>query len=662
MTPARPRRAALLVAGAAALGAFLAARPAAASGGSGRSPRDAKPATRLDPPTAASAPREPLLVPGESAVLSSGRDLVLEVKIAPRDTYASLGQKYLVDLRSLDAVRSLNGEKLPAPGGRVAIPYETLNDDYKIRVFSYLFPADGPRGGAWVHRVGAGRLRTPDESLWRLALWLTGRGENFPALADTNGMPDLTPRHGQEIVFPGSLLLPPFARLTASSAAAVAQQPVTSGASAGANDGAGDGDEDDFTEAPPDSEPAEAGPTVPLPPAEAPMAEGADQLTYGSDKEGRFASYHLKRGEALYSAVVVRYTGQVDAQDVNDLARRIAARSGIRDVTGIPVGFKVKIPLDELLPEYLPRDDPRRQTWERSQAEVARYTNRARSQNLQGVAVILDAGHGGRDQGAAHNGIWEHDYVYDILCRIKERLEKDTGARVLPTIKDRQEGYAIRDSTRLRRSQAEVLLTDPPFPLREAVPSVNLRWYLSNSYYRRLLAEGIDPLKVVFTSLHADAPHPSLGGAMIYVPGEEYRRGRYGHGGPVYASHREVREQPYVSFTRAERERAEGLSRQFAEALLTAFRRQGVSVHPYGPVRERIIRRRRSWVPAVLRCNEVPVEVLIEVSNLSNPADSRLLADPSYRQRVADAYVEALQRYYGGSPAPAPGSLSSKGH
>jgi len=650
----------LLLAVAAVVGSHLAARPAAASGASGRSPRDPKPATRVDRPASAAASAELRLGPGESAVLRSGRDLVLEVRIGPRDTYASLGQKYLVDLRSLDAVRSLNGDRLPAPGGRVAFPYESLNDDYKVRVFSSLFPADGPRGGAWVHRVGAGRLRAPEENLWRLALWLTGRGENFSALADTNGMPDLTPRHGQEIVVPVSLLLPPFARLAGANAATA--QPLSPGPSAGATEGRGDEDEDDFTEAPPDSEPAEAGPSVPLPPAEAPMAEGADQLTYGSDGEGRFASYHLKRGEALYSAVVVRYTGQVDAQDVNDLARRIAARSGIRDVTGIPVGFKVKIPLDELLPEYLPREDPRRQAWERSQAEVARYTNRARSQNLQGVAVILDAGHGGRDQGAAHNGIWEHDYVYDILCRIKERLEKDTGARVLPTIKDRQEGYAIKDSARLTRSQAEVLLTDPPFPLRQAVPSVNLRWYLSNSYYRRLLAEGTDPLKVVFTSLHADARHPSLGGAMIYVPGEEYRRGRYGHDGPVYASHREVREQPYVTFSRAERERAEGLSRQFAEALLTAFRRQGVSVHPYGPVRERIIRRRRSWVPAVLRCNEVPVEVLIEVSNLSNPADSRLLADPAYRQRVADAYVEALQRYYGGSPAPAPGGLSSKGH
>ena len=41
---------------------------------------------------------------------------------------------------------------------------------------------------------------------------------------------------------------------------------------------------------------------------------------------------------------------------------------------------------------------------------------------------------------------------------------------------------------------------------------------------------------------------------------------------------------------------------------------------------------------------------LVEVSNLSNRADSRLLADPAYRQRVARAYVEALQAYYGESP------------
>ncbi|HXH28283.1 MAG TPA: N-acetylmuramoyl-L-alanine amidase, partial [Candidatus Polarisedimenticolia bacterium] len=264
-----------------------------------------------------------------------------------------------------------------------------------------------------------------------------------------------------------------------------------------------------------------------------------------------------------------------------------------------------------------------------------------------------------RDRGAAHNGIWEHDYVYDILCRIKAILEEKTGARVLPTIKDRKEGYTIHNSTRLPRSQAEVLLTTPPFALEQRIPSVNLRWYLSNSYYRHLVAQGQDPSKVVFTSLHADARHPSVGGAMIYVPGEEYRRGRYGHSSAVYTRHREVREQPYVSFTHAERDRSEGLSREFAAKLITAFKRRGVAVHPYGPVRERIIRHGRSWVPAVLRCNIVPVQVLLEVSNLNNPTDSHHLADPAYRQKVAAAYVDALQLYFGDGGKGASPAVSS---
>jgi N-acetylmuramoyl-L-alanine amidase len=90
------------------------------------------------------------------------------------------------------------------------------------------------------------------------------------------------------------------------------------------------------------------------------------------------------------------------------------------------------------------------------------------------------------------------------------------------------------------------------------------------------------------------------------------------------------------------------LSRQFAAALVDSFGAGGVAVHPYQPVRERIIRKGRSWIPAVLRCNIVPVEVLIEVANLSNAADSRRLADPSYRQKVADAYVDALRAYFSG--------------
>jgi N-acetylmuramoyl-L-alanine amidase len=641
--PARP---------APALALLLAALPVLGAA-AGRSADDPKPARRIDPPPAAADAER--LGPGEKAVLRDPRTLVLEVRVGARDTYALLGQRYIVDLRELPRVRALNGESLPAPGSAVAIPYASLNDEYKVKVLRDLFPADASRDGDWVHRVGAGRLAAPEESLWQIALWFTGRGENFEALADRNDLPGLAPSGGQEIVLPGDLLLPPFARL-ARAAAGSAAGPADEGPPAAESE---EEPSDDFTEAPGEEEP-EPGPPGPGGVSPVPVAEGAEDLAYGRDAEGRFAAYRLKRGEALYSAVVVRYSGRLDAQEVNDLALAIARRSRIRDVTDIPIGFKVKIPLEHLLPEYLPRDDPRRLAWERSHSDVARYTNRSHTINLKDVAVILDAGHGGRDRGASHNGVWEHDYVYDILCRIKALLEQGTGARVLTTIKDRREGYTIQDTVRLKRSQAEVLLTDPPFPLHHRAASVNLRWYLSNSYYRRLVAEGYDPLKVVFTSLHADARHPSVGGAMVYVPGEEFRRGRYGHGGAVYARHREAREKPFVSFTREERKRAEGLSRQLAGALIGAFRDRGVAVHSYQPVRERIIRRGRAWVPAVLRCNEVPVEALIEVANLSNAADSRLIADPAYRQKVAEAYVQALQAYYGGrSPAPRP--VSSRG-
>jgi N-acetylmuramoyl-L-alanine amidase len=38
--------------------------------------------------------------------------------------------------------------------------------------------------------------------------------------------------------------------------------------------------------------------------------------------------------------------------------------------------------------------------------------------------------------------------------------------------------------------------------------------------------------------------------------------------------------------------------------------------------------------------------VLIEVCNLANAEDAKLIADPAFRQAVAEAYIQALIRYY----------------
>jgi N-acetylmuramoyl-L-alanine amidase len=653
----------------------------------GHSPSDPKPAVRLDPEPArpdATRPSPPAarqggdsdaLRPGERAVFGRDGEPVLQARVPPGGVTETWLQGYIPDDRARDQFKKKLGSPPPAAGDVLAIALSHLAGDARVRVLGALFPGSGPRDGDWVHRTdGEGhRQAIPLE---RVAAWYTGRAANGDALAQRNRAGGQGPRPGQEIVIPHALLLPEFA---ARATVAVAQEPAhpvldalppqakegdarTQAPAAGTKSppDANHSPEDDFTEAPAAAEDEEE-PSIgaPGPYAPPPVAEGADDLKYGGDSEGRYAVYRLKKGEALYSAVVVRYTGRVDVQDVNDLAGQIARRSGIDDVTNIAIGYKVKIPLDDLLPEYMPRDDARRQAWERKQAQVARYTNDARSRDLEGVAVILDAGHGGRDIGASHNGVGEHDYVYDILCRVKAVLEKRTRAKVLPTIRDAREGWTIHESERLVRNRAEVLLTDPPFHLNDSVSSVNMRWYLSNAWYRKLVGQGFDPFKVVFTSIHADARHPSLAGAMVYVPGEEYRRGRYGSAGEVYTRYREARQEPFVSFTRAERERSEGLSRQFAAMLIDSFNDRAVGVQPFEPVRERIIRRGRAWVPAVLRCNVVPVETLIEVSNLSNPGDARAIRDPAYRQRVAEAYVEGLMRYFAAPSAASNGARAT---
>lgn len=640
-------------------------------------PSAEKPAARGEPAEAGATGATP--EPEWRAVVRPETELALEV-IVPKEGITDAWLAVFVPDPA--AWRRAAGRSLPGPGEVLRLPLADLAGPARVRVLRAIFPGSGPRGADWVHPVGKGRLAASQETIDRVAGWYCGNPAHALEIAAANKLKSLTLPQGKEIVIPAAILLPEFvAAATPPRIASVAPaagdadasvptlEPLPGAAPATEGDTGGE-PEDDFTEAPALDESEEEPPAPPSPgprPGPPPAAEGAGDLRYGRDTAGPYATYRLKKGEALYTAVVVRFTGRVDVQEVNDLTARVAGRSGITDVTGIPIGFPVKIPLDDLLPEYLPREDPRRLAWERSHAAVEQYAGAPGRRDLAGVAVILDAGHGGRDIGASHYGVWEHDYVYDILCRAKALLERTTKARVLPTIRDRKEGFAIHDSRRLPRSQAESLLTSPPFPLTQGVSNVNLRWYLSNAWFRRLVEEGTDPDAIVFTSLHADARHPSLHGAMVYVPGAEYRRGRYGSSGAVYARYKEAREAPFVTFTREQRERSEGLSRRFAAALIDAFEAGGVDVHPFGPVRERIIRKGRSFVPAVLRCNIVPVQVLIEVSNLSNREDGRSLADPTYRQKVAEAYVDGLRRYFSGSSAsrrasvPSPAASGARG-
>jgi N-acetylmuramoyl-L-alanine amidase len=475
-------------------------------------------------------------------------------------------------------------------GMRYRIPFDMLSNEWHLKLVQALFPGDKGQADGWRHEArGVSALER--ESLWQLSLWFTGTGENFRAIREYNELLDDDVSRGTAVVIPSELLRPAFKAVL-------------------------------------------------------PVPEKPYHLDYGKDDKGEYAIYRLRPGEALYSSVVVRFTGRVHGPDVNQLAAEIAQRSGVVDVTDIPIGFRVKIPFDVLQPEFLPEGNPRRMEYEADLRASAQFSNQVKTRGLAGITVIVDAGHGGADSGATMGGVWESLYVYDIAMRVKRVLETRTAATVVVTTRDGEQ-FQVREADVLPFSRGHRVLTTPPYAIEDARVGTNLRWYLANSLYRKTTSKSKDSQKVVFLSIHADSLHPSLRGAMAYIPAAEKLDGRYGKSGSVYTSRKEVQESPLVSFPREQRVESEGLSRELAKEIIAAFHAGGLQVHPFKPVRDRIIRNKSEWVPAVLRYNAIPAKMLLEVCNLANDEDRRLVQTRAYRQKVSEAIVQGLLAYYG---------------
>ena len=536
--------------------------------------------------------RRAALDQGRAALLTGDGAIYLEALPQRGEGLLGFSRRLCGTSRHAAEIGAANNETQRLLSGvRYRVPFRLLQPEQQLATLRALFKADYPVASGWYHEVtavpGVGA-----ESLWAVAEWFTGRGDNYRAIRDYNALAD-------DELQPGQLLLVPARLLRPSLRSAL----------------------------PPDS---------------------PYYLEYGEDEEGEYAVYRLKPGEALYSSVVIRFTGQIYAEDVNALASEIAARSGIGDVTGIPVGYRVKVPYDLLLPEFLPASAPRRQEYEAGLLASSQYSNRVTASRLRGITVILDAGHGGSDVGANVDGVWESVYVYDVMARIKRVLEQMTAATVLTTVRAGSD-YEIAGRDVLAQSRDHRVLTTPSYTIEESRVGLHLRWYLSNSLFRQALKRDNDPEKVVFLSIHADSLHPSLRGTMIYVPGAQYRQGSFGVTGPVYAARREYREKPKVSYSDRERVKSEGLSRQLAESIVRSVTAADLPVHSDKPIRERIIRKRRAWVPAVLRYNAVPAQGLVEVCNLANDEDRKLIQTQRYRQRIAEAVAVAIIEYYGAS-------------
>ncbi|HEX8619453.1 MAG TPA: hypothetical protein VF911_17865, partial [Thermoanaerobaculia bacterium] len=338
-----------------------------------------------DPPIATSQ-----ITPALRATLT--RDYNLEITVKPHDgdAWTRLAKRVTGDAANWEHIASLNQADETLKTHRwVRIPFSLLRPNLQRDVVTTLFPNDKATPDGWQHIV-VGSRGIEGESLWNIAEWLTGDGANYTLIRNANPSQGLSTRKGDVILIPKRLLTAGFGGSAeeehAPKTAAEVRKPADDAIQRAATDE-----------------------NVPEATAVAPLTQPS--LTYERDGTEPYAVYRLQKGEALYSSVAIRFTGRVYVKDVGDVLDRIVKFNDIADVARIPVGYPVKIPMDLLLPEFLPQGDPTRVAREAIKRESAKVAKRTRATGLAGVHVIIDSGHGGRDVGTEHDDVWESTYV-----------------------------------------------------------------------------------------------------------------------------------------------------------------------------------------------------------------------------------------------------------
>lgn len=532
--------------------------------------------------------------PGVLALGKDGRTLGLEVRLPQGSGAERILSKYLLDSKKWEAYK-----------GRLNsfVPFDDLKPEYKRKVLLTVFPDDVIDENGWTHTAVF-----KGETLWSLSHWVTGNGANHKRVhAVTGGHISGTLLRGQKIRMPLKYLTSEMKTPT--------PKPIIE----------------------------------PVPE----LAMLSDNLIYKEDRDGQFAVYQIKKGETLYSSVVMRFTDFAENADVIQACEVIANRSGIRDVRDIDAGAEIYIPVALLSDQYQPAGSPARVAYEQSIKESERLKKVVvAKKDLADVVVILDPGHGGKDHGASHSSsnLYEDELNYDIVMRIAEILRDETDAKVYITMKDRSSGDSTTDRHSFTHDSDEELTTNPPHKNDiSASVSANLRWMLANTIYDFERERGVPSQNIVFTSVHTDSIfNASHRGAMIYIPGAQHRRAEEIRRDSVYAKYAEGRSHNAFASTASERKTDEALSRNFANVVLDELGKHRIKRYTGGSAIRSKIQKTRTYafVPAVLRNTKVPTKILIETANLQNATDRQRLADPWWRQEFAKAYVSALKRFY----------------
>jgi N-acetylmuramoyl-L-alanine amidase len=225
------------------------------------------------------------------------------------------------------------------------------------------------------------------------------------------------------------------------------------------------------------------------------------------------------------------------------------------------------------------------------------------------IVVAIDPGHGGEDPGAiGPSGLREKDVVLAIALQLRERINARPGMRAMLT----------RDA-------------DFFVPLHDRVRKA-----------RRVQAD-------LFVSIHADAfVSPQARGASVFALSE---RGASSSAARWLANKENAADLVGGANIRS---RHADVTRALLDMSTTAQIKDSLKLA--GEVLGQIGRVGRLHKPrveqagfAVLKAPDIP-SILVETAFISNPGEEAKLRDPTYREKLVDALMNGIVRYFARNP------------
>ena len=224
--------------------------------------------------------------------------------------------------------------------------------------------------------------------------------------------------------------------------------------------------------------------------------------------------------------------------------------------------------------------------------------------------VVLDAGHGGTDPGAAASEVFEKEITLDIGRRLKTLLETN-GFDVVVT-RDADRTIALRDRAKLANdSRGDIFV------------SIHV-----NALERHTESRGIETYYLGATD------DPSL----RELAAQENRVSGYS-----VSDMRRLLEGVYAD---ARRDESHHLATAVQKKLYETLRREDAGLENWGVKRAPFL---------VLVATDMPA-VLAEVGCISNEKESAMLRTPEYRQKIAHALFDGIRAYAGASAPQKKGS------